>query len=161
MPTHHASATQMSAPTGCPAKMSRVELTIDVTGWFSANQRTGPGIDSVGTNAELRNGRKMSGYENALAPSTVFADSPAITATHVSASVNRTRMPMTASQPRMLVPVRNPMRSATPTTIASEMRLATSDVSTCAHSELDRAIGIDWNRSKMPPCMSMNSRYAV
>ncbi len=43
--------------------------TIEVTGWFSANQRTVAGIESVWTNAELRNGKKISGYENALAPS--------------------------------------------------------------------------------------------
>ncbi len=46
-------------------------------------------------------------------------------------------------------------------TIATETRFATREVSTCAQSTLDRAIGIDWNRSKMPPCMSRNSRYAV
>ena len=66
-------------------------LTIEVTGWFSANQRTGPGIVSVGTNAELVNGKKISGYENALAPSTVLAESPAMTASHVSARVKSTR----------------------------------------------------------------------
>ena len=27
-------------------------LTIEVTGWCSANQRTGPGMPTVGTNAE-------------------------------------------------------------------------------------------------------------
>ena len=43
-----------------------VALTMDVTGWFSANQRTGPGMVSVGTNAELRNGRKTSGYSSPL-----------------------------------------------------------------------------------------------
>ena len=36
-------------------------FTIEVTGWFSANHATGPGIDAVGTNAELMNGRKISG----------------------------------------------------------------------------------------------------
>ena len=34
---------------------------MEVTGWCSAKARTGPGMDSVGTNAELMNGRKMSG----------------------------------------------------------------------------------------------------
>ena len=34
---------------------------MDVTGWCSAKTRTGPGIVSVGTNAELMNGRKISG----------------------------------------------------------------------------------------------------
>src|SRR6478736_2653120 len=161
MAAHQASATQMSSPTGCCANRSRIVLTIGVTGWFSANQATGAGIVSVGTNAELMNGRKMSGYENALAPSTVLADRPAITAIQVRDSVNRIRMPNTASHPRTLVPVRKPRISATPTTITMDAMLATSDVSTCAQSELARAIGIDWKRSKIPPCRSRNSRYAV
>ena len=50
------------------------------------------------------------------------------------------------------------MSRATSTTTTSEIRLATTEVSTCAHSTEDRAIGIDWNRSKMPLCMSRNSR---
>ena len=46
-------------------------------------------------------------------------------------------------------------------TTASEIASATSDVSTCAHSTAERAMGIDWNRSTMPPLMSMKRRYAV
>ena len=34
---HQARAVQMSEPTGCWAKMARIEVTIAVTGWFSAN----------------------------------------------------------------------------------------------------------------------------
>jgi hypothetical protein len=34
---------------------------MDVTGWFSAKARTGPGMVAVSTNAELMNGRKVSG----------------------------------------------------------------------------------------------------
>ena len=34
---------------------------MEVTGWFSAKARTGPGMVAVGTKAELTNGRKMSG----------------------------------------------------------------------------------------------------
>src|SRR5215468_9995187 len=105
MPAHQARATQMLLPTGWPANRSRIELTIDVTGWCSANQRTGPGMVSVGAKAELMNGRKMSGYENALAPSTDFAVRPGITAIQVNASVNRTRMPATASQPSTPAPL--------------------------------------------------------
>ena len=61
MPTHQARAIQMSVPTGCCVSRSRIALTMDVTGWYSAKARTGPGMVSVGTNAELMNGRKMSG----------------------------------------------------------------------------------------------------
>ena len=53
------------------------------------------------------------------------------------------------------------MSRATSTTTTTETRLATSDVSTCAHSTADRAIGIDWNRSKIPLLMSVKSRTAV
>jgi hypothetical protein len=53
------------------------------------------------------------------------------------------------------------MIRATPTTTTSEIRLATTEVRTCAHSTAGRAIGIDWNRSKMPLCMSRKSRNAV
>ena len=70
-------------------------------------------------------------------------------------------MPATASHPATEAPVRNPMISATPMTIATEAMFATRDVSTCAQSTLDLAIGMDWKRSKMPPCRSRNSRYAV
>src|SRR5215467_6817049 len=93
IPTHHARATQISFPAGAAFSRDRTVSTIDVTGWFSANARTTAGMVAVGTNAELMNGRKMSGYANAPAPSTDFADSPAITASHVSASVNSTRIP--------------------------------------------------------------------
>ncbi len=70
-------------------------------------------------------------------------------------------MPATASQASTPAPERKPMRRATPTTTTSEITLATSEVSTCAHSTPDRAIGMDWNRSKIPPCMSPKSRNAV
>ena len=45
--------------------------------------------------------------------------------------------------------------------ITTVSTLATSEVSTCAHSTADRAIGIEWNRSKMPLFMSVNNRSAV
>src|SRR5262252_3377776 len=122
MPTHQAKATQMSLPTGWPANSSRIELTIDVTGWCSANQRTGPGMVLVGTKAELMNGRKMSGYANALAPSTELADSPGITAIHVKARVNTIRIPASASHARGPAPERKPITWEDSTTTATEIR---------------------------------------
>ena len=53
MPAHQARATQMSLPTGCRSNRALIVLTIEVTGWFSAKARTGPGIEAVGTNAEM------------------------------------------------------------------------------------------------------------
>jgi hypothetical protein len=58
IPTHHASAIQMSLPTGCPASRERIASTMEVTGWFSAKARTGPRMEAVGTNAELINGKQ-------------------------------------------------------------------------------------------------------
>ena len=70
-------------------------------------------------------------------------------------------MPATASHASAPAPERNPMATATSTTTTSEIRLAASEVSTCDHSTVERAIGMDWNRSKMPPCISVKSRTAV
>ena len=53
------------------------------------------------------------------------------------------------------------MMNATPITMATETRFETREVSTCAQSPEDLAIGMDWKRSKIPPCRSRNSRYAV
>src|SRR4029079_11988894 len=97
MPTHQARAIQMSVPTGCWVNRLRIALTMDVTGWFSAKARTGPGMVLVGTNAELMNGRKMSGAEQGLVASTELAVRPGMTASHVSARVKTIRMPATAS----------------------------------------------------------------
>lgn len=43
--------------------------------------------------------------------------------------------------------------SATSTTTTIEMMQANSDVSTRAHNTDERAIGMDWRRSKMPLTM--------
>src|SRR5689334_20060731 len=161
MPAHQARAIHISRPTDCCPSKALIVLTIEVTGWFSAKARTGAGIDSVGTNAELTNGRKMIGYEKATAPSVVFADNPAITAIQVSASVNNTRMPATASHASTPADDRKPMRSATPTMTTTEIPLDSTEVRTWPHSTDERAIGIEWNLSKMPLCRSLNSRKAV
>ena len=53
------------------------------------------------------------------------------------------------------------MSRAAPSTTSSERRMAASEVSTCAHSTLDRAIGIERKRSRIPPAMSVKIRKAV
>src|SRR6478672_12363656 len=161
MPTHQASATQMSFDTGCPASNARMLFTIEVTGWFSAKALTTGGIELVGTNAELIKGRKISGYEKAVAPSVDLAVSPGITATQVKDRVNNARMPMTASQDRMPADERKPIIKATRMMTTSESALETSEVSTCPHSKEDEAIGMERKRSMIPFCTSLNKRYAV
>src|SRR5690349_5764865 len=98
---------------------------------------------AVGTKAELMNGRKMSGYENALAPSMEVAVRPGITASHVRASMNNPSMPVTSSHSQTLAPGRKPMRRATRIITTTDMELETSDVSTCAHNTDERATGIE------------------
>src|SRR3984893_18896397 len=115
--------------------------TIAVTGWFSAKTRTTSGIDLVGTNAELIKGRKIIGYEKAVAPSVDLAVSPAITATQVKASVNNARMPTTASHDRMPADERKPIINATRMMTTTEIAVETSEVSTCPHRRGDGAHG--------------------
>src|SRR5215469_9986693 len=161
MPTHQASAIQMSFETGCPYSNARMVFTIAVTGWCSAKTRTTGGIDLVGTNAELIKGRKISGYAKAAAPSVDLAVSPGITATQVNASVTNARMPTTASQDRRPADERKPITSATSRMITSESALETSEVRTCPHSRVDGAIGMERKRSTIPRCTSVNNRNAV
>ena len=59
--TSQTNATVRLEPTGCPVSRARIASTIEVTGWFWAKARTGPGMVAVGTNAELMNGRKING----------------------------------------------------------------------------------------------------
>src|SRR5215467_8697922 len=135
--------------------------TIAVTGWFSAKALTTGGIDSVGTNAELIKGRKISGYAKAAAPSIDFAVSPGITATQVKASVNNARMPTMVSHDRMLASERKPMINATSMMTTTEIALETSEVRTCPHSTVEGAIGMERKRSMIPRCTSVNKRIAV
>src|SRR5258708_11933779 len=161
MPTHHASAIQIASDTGCPESNARMVSTIAVTGWFSAKTRTTSGIDLVGTNAELIKGKKMIGYEKAVAPSIDLAVSPGMTATQVSASVNNARMPTTASHDRMPADERKPISNATRMMTTSEIALDTSEVSTCPHSMVEGAIGMERKRSMILRCTSVNKRNAV
>src|SRR5258708_31285362 len=128
--------------------------TIAVTGWFSAKTMTNSGIDLVGTNAELIKGRKIIGYEKAVAPSVDFAVSPAITATQVKASVNNARMPTTASHDRMPADERKPIINATRMMTTTEIALDTSEVRTYPHSRVEGAIGMERNPSHFTRCTS-------
>jgi hypothetical protein len=70
-------------------------------------------------------------------------------------------MPATPSQASTPAPDRKPMTIATRTTSTSEIRLAISDVTTCPQSTAERAIGMDWKRSKIPLETSVYRRSAV
>ena len=68
-----------------------------VNGWYSANQRTPAGIESVGTKPLPRNGSRISGIGRLLAVSTLLADQPSATASQVSAKVISASRPSAAS----------------------------------------------------------------
>ena len=70
-------------------------------------------------------------------------------------------MPATASHAGTPADERKPMTRATRMITTTEIALDTSEVRTWPHSTDERAIGIEWNRSKMPLCRSMNRRKAV
>ena len=69
-----------------------------MNGWYSANQRTPTGIESVGTKPLPRNGRRTRGIGVLLAVSTLSASTPSATVSHVMARARSSTMPTTPSQ---------------------------------------------------------------
>ena len=96
---------------------------IGVKGWFSANQATGPGIESVGTKPLLKNGSRISGIGRLLADSTVFAHSPMPTDSQVKAKVTRASSARAPSHSIGPVLRRNPVSTATARTASSCARI--------------------------------------
>ena len=64
---------------------------IGVNGWYSANQRSPAGIESVGTNPLPRNGSRISGIGRLLAVSTLLLTRPSATDSQTSANVTTSR----------------------------------------------------------------------
>src|SRR6266511_985921 len=71
---------------GASSSPRSVSMT-GVNGWYSANQRSPVGIESVGTNPLPRNGRNTSGMGRLLAASTVLVTMPSATHSQVTARV--------------------------------------------------------------------------
>ena len=92
---------------------------IGVNGWFSANQASGPGSDSVGTKALLRNTRINRSIGRLLAVSTLCVTRPRATHSQVTASAVRMTRPIAAIHSAGPVVGRNPMRTATAVTMAT------------------------------------------
>ena len=97
---------------------------IGVNGWYSANQRSPAGIESVGTNPLPRNGSSSSGIGRLLAASTLLATRPSATDSQVSANVSSDSRPVAPSHSSGRRSGRKPSSSATPmTTTMREQRL--------------------------------------
>src|SRR5258706_1503790 len=115
-PAHQATARIALLPIGVPSSSPRSVLMTGVKGWYSANQRTPPDIESGRTNALLMNDRSWKMRERLLAPAGVLPTRPNATDIHVSAKVNSAMMPSAASQATGFAVGRKPMSSATPRT---------------------------------------------
>jgi hypothetical protein len=72
MPAHQAMAMTALLPIAVPSSSPRTVSMTGVNGWYSANQRSHVGIESVGTKPLPRNGRNTSGWGRLLAASTVL-----------------------------------------------------------------------------------------
>ena len=131
-----------------------------MTGWCSAKARTGPGIVAVGTNAERMKSRKIAGRRRRWRPARDVAVRPGITASQVRARVNSTRMPdLEPGQEAGSRP--EPHQQSHQDDQHEGEEIGDQEVSTCAQRIDERAIGIDWKRSRMPPETSRKSRKAV
>src|SRR5690242_19711665 len=71
VPRHHATAMTRLSPIGEPVSNPRRVSLIGVNGWYSANQRTAVGSESVGTKPLLRNGSSSRNIGELLAVSTL------------------------------------------------------------------------------------------
>src|SRR5689334_11578862 len=90
-PTHQAIVMIRLSPILVPVSRPRSVSFTGVNGWYSANQRTPAGSELVGTNPLPRNGRRMRNIGELLAVSTLLADRPRPTHSHVTAKVSRDR----------------------------------------------------------------------
>jgi hypothetical protein len=86
--------------------------------------------------------------------------SPALTASQVSASEQHHDAEHLEPGDDARSRAETDRHGATRTT-TGETRLAITEVITCPHRTAERAIGIDWNRSKIPLEMSVKSLNAV
>ena len=97
IPTHQPSAVQMSLLTGWPFSRERSASIIAVTLVFREDADRGwHGVGGDERGADERQEDQRVG-DAAAAPSMVFAVSPGMTASQVSTSVKRARMPAAAS----------------------------------------------------------------
>jgi hypothetical protein len=86
MPMLQATARMALLPMGVPISSPRSVTMTGVKGWYSANQRSKVGIESVGTNPLPKNGRSTKGTGRLLAVSTLSVDMPSATVSQVRAN---------------------------------------------------------------------------
>jgi hypothetical protein len=126
-----------------------------VNGWYSANQRSAAGMESVGTNPLPRKGSSISGMGVLLAVSTLPALMPSATPSQISAKAKTAIIPSAAIHPPTPATGRSPTSSATQATTTTESIVWTMLPSTWPVSTDGRKIAIVRNRVTMPSVMSI------
>ncbi len=134
---------------------------IGVNGWCSANQASGPGRDSVGTNPLLRKTKSSRIIGRLLAVSTLFVTMPRATASHVMARAASPSIPAAAAQASGPVVGRNPMSTAAIMTIPRAIAIWTRLPPTCPVRTAARAIDIVRKRATIPSVMSIATEIDV
>src|SRR5262245_40287748 len=117
MTTHQAMAMMPLSPSGTPNRRLRRVSVIGVNGSCSTDQASGPGIDAVGTKAELRNTNSVRIIGRLLAVSTLSVTIPSATDSQLIANAVSASTPTAPSQAIGSVVGRKPTSSATTTTI--------------------------------------------
>src|SRR6185312_3711560 len=118
-PRHQASATTRLPPIFVPVSSPRSVSLTGVNGSYSENQRMPAGSDAVGTKPLLRKGRSMRNIGELLAVSTLLADSPRPTQSHVIAKVSSRITPTAANHSAAFACGRKPTASAVTVTTAT------------------------------------------
>src|SRR5918997_2672613 len=118
MAAHQAMLMIALLPIGVPIRSPRIVSMTGVKGWYSANQRSAVGIESVGTNALPKNGSRIRGMGMLLAVSTLSLTRPSATVSQVIAQETIASTPMAATHSRGPAVGRQPTSSATPVTTA-------------------------------------------
>lgn len=104
---------------------------IGVSGWFTANTLSTPGIVSVGTKPELRYGRIKTKKPTVVALSGELAINPKNTESHVITSIYKRRMPIAIIHSIGPAVKRSPINIATITTTKVAMQFRATEASTC------------------------------
>src|SRR5882724_1492670 len=110
-PTHQAIVMTRLSPILVPVSKPRSVSFTGVNGSYSANQRIPAGSESVGTKPLPRNGSRIRNIGELLAVSTLLADSPSPTHSHVTAKVSSSTTPRAASHSAAFACGRKPTAS--------------------------------------------------
>ena len=162
MPAIQSSEVVSGPCTSPPCVSARIESTVAVTGWCSANARSQLGIVAVGANVELA---KTSGKIGRNPATCAVSGSP--TSMPISANIHENAKPkrIASSTAAIALPrplwKRKPTSVPTPTISRTTKKLRVMSASVRPASTAERAIGSERKRSIIPVRRSAASPTAV